>query len=82
MSHLSLFLKGGSGGRAPPVEDCGKGRFVSEGGLHIALGIPTCIHTYIYILIYILYIYIYMLYTLGISYVVKLLVELLYCVCV
>lgn len=33
MSHLSLFLKGGSGGRAPPVEDCGKGRFVSEGGL-------------------------------------------------
>lgn len=28
MSHLSLFLKGGSGGRAPPV-----GRIVGKGGL-------------------------------------------------
>jgi len=72
MSHLSLFLKGGSGGRAPLVEDCE--REVCFRRWLIALGNPIYLYIYIYIYIY--------MDLIGISYVVKLLVELLYCVCV
>ena len=68
MSHLSLFLKGGSGGRAPLVEDCE--REVCFRRWLIALGNPIYLYIYIYMDL------------IGISYVVKLLVELLYCVCV
>lgn len=45
MSHLSLFLKGGSGGRAPPV-----GRIVGKGGLFPKVAYMYCIrNSYRYI---------------------------------